>query len=307
MAVRDLGFVAVARNTTANANYVRRTTDGATWSVVTEGTATDWRSVCYGNGLFVAISRSGTLSGGKIHTSPDGVTWTRVTVPDKAWNSVCYGGGQFVAVSSESVDVLTSADGATWTSRTASNAMHAVCYGNGLYVGVGIFSSGGKRVCISADGITWSNQSSAIQLWLSVCYGNGLFVAGGNSGIMTSPDGVTWTSQTPSSSGGAWWGVCWDDTLGLFVAVGNAGSTDRIMSSPDGVTWTGHGNATVGWESVASNGERYVAVGAGGAYAYSTDGTTWTTGTSGAEFWRGITHGYIDITGGIYVDGAVHF
>ena len=67
------------------------------WTIRTSAADNDWRSVCYGNGLFVAVSYSGT--GNRVMTSPDGINWTiRTSAADNNWYSVCYGNGLFVAV-----------------------------------------------------------------------------------------------------------------------------------------------------------------------------------------------------------------
>ncbi len=50
-------------------------------------------------------------------------------------HGVTYGNGTFVAVGNG--DLLTSADGITWTSRTGPYAVSSVTYGNGTFVAVG--------------------------------------------------------------------------------------------------------------------------------------------------------------------------
>ena len=212
-------------------------TTGMRWRGRNAAAANEWRSVCYGNGLFVAVSGAGT---NRVMTSPDGINWTARTLPtgaaNSAWHSVCYGDGLFVAVASSGTNrVMTSPDGINWTARNASqdNEWRSVCYGNGLFVAVA--STGTNRVMTSPDGINWTNRNAAqANLWWSVCYGNGLFVAVGMTGtnlVMTSTDGITWT---PRNTGGAasWRSVCYGN--GLFVAVIGTG-LDRIMTSPDGI------------------------------------------------------------------------
>lgn len=64
----------------------------------------------------------------------------------------------------------------------------------------------------------------------------------------------------------------------LFVAVASAGGTNHIMRSADGgVTWSLATTAlTVSFNCVATDGTRFVAVGASAATHKSTDGLTWT-------------------------------
>ena len=50
-----------------------------TWSLRTQASSDNWRSVCwsYDLGLFCAVSSTGT--GNRVMTSPDGITWTSRT------------------------------------------------------------------------------------------------------------------------------------------------------------------------------------------------------------------------------------
>ena len=78
---------------------------------------------------------------------------------------------------------------------------------------------------------------------------------------------------------------------GSFAAVGAGGA---IFTSPDGIDWTAPAtpppgfmsdlNAVTGYtanlNNTSSPGLRWVAVGAGGASVYSTDGSTWSVGTA---------------------------
>ena len=86
-----------------------------------------------------------------------------------ALNAVAYGNGLWVAVGDvvggTDPYILTSPDGANWTSRISG-----ATYG--------------------LDGVAWSDTLS-------------LFVAVGDNGtILTSPDGVTWTSRTSGATYG---------------------------------------------------------------------------------------------------------
>src|SRR5207248_56089 len=84
-------------------------------------------------------------------------------------------GGKFVAVGNNGL-ILTSPDGATWTSRNSgADSFFGVAYGGGLFMAVG------AATMTSADGIIWSNQISPEFLY-SVAYGGGLFAAVGGDG-----------------------------------------------------------------------------------------------------------------------------
>jgi hypothetical protein len=80
----------------------------------TAGSANQWKSVAYGNGMFVAVSSSGT--GNRVMTSPDGITWTsRTSAADYSWSHIIYANNLYVASSSGSTYVMTSANGILWT------------------------------------------------------------------------------------------------------------------------------------------------------------------------------------------------
>ena len=134
--------------------------------------------------------------------------------------------GLFVAVANTGSNtnlVMTSQDGITWTSRTATNDnWYCAVYGNEKFIAVGF-----EKVLSSTDGgITWSTQSptgaSGLQ-FNDVDYSSelGKFVAvaqttSTTTPIMTSTDGSTWTMETAEPN--AWRGVIYGD--GRFVAVG---------------------------------------------------------------------------------------
>jgi hypothetical protein len=130
--------------------------------------------------------------------------------------------------------------------------------------------------------------------------GNKKFVAVGAAGkIAWSPDGKTWKAvpeeigqsrfDTAAVNGVAWGGPAGSEK---FVAVGASG---KMAWSANGINWTaipaGTGNATtatfgttdingIAWGGPEGN-EKFVAVGASGKMAYSSDGITWTAIAAG--------------------------
>jgi hypothetical protein len=139
--------------------------DGINWTAATNsGTTRDLYAVtyaAYGSGLWLAVGAGGTMV-----QSTDGLTWTRVASNTLAdLRSITYGTllststtgvvtatSAFVVVGAAGT-VLSSADGATWSTQTVAGAgnLNAVTYGT-QYVTVG---AGGK-VFISADGVNWT-------------------------------------------------------------------------------------------------------------------------------------------------------
>jgi Atrophied bacterial Ig domain len=205
--------------------------------------------------LFVAV---GAYSNASVATSPDGVSWTfySVSVDGTPWASVCWSPDlqKFVAVGQGTNAIMTSSDGSYWTKQSMSQ--------NNYWANV-----------------VWSPNEN-------------IFVAvatGGSSGhrIATSPDGITWTPYatniaTPSTN---WYGgIAFSPTLGIYVAVG-VGNGANMASSTDAITWINRTPGTASYtyfQSVAwiSDLNMFIALGANGKNAYSSDGITWTI-TSG--------------------------
>lgn len=213
--------------------------------------------------------------------APDGENWTEYAIAhEQQWESVCYGNSLFVAVADSGTNkVMTSPDGADWTSQTSQDKpWQSVAYGDGVYVAV---ADGGitQRAMSSTDGITWTLRTTPVDNdWQGVTWGNGLFVAVSDTGtgdrVMTSPDGTTWTGRV-SAADNNWQGIAYQS--GLFVAVA-AGGAQRVMTSPDGITWTLKTGITGArtWQAVTWGNGVWVAVGTGGPsqrimYSYDTE------------------------------------
>jgi hypothetical protein len=154
------------------------------------------------------------------------------------------------------------------------------------------------QLAVSTDGINFPTfvGFGASSLYTKVVEGpTGTFLVSGSNG-----DGGI------STDSGATWSACnipgftvvnsIEYGQGLFVAVGNNGSTPVIRSSPDGTTWTSHtvpaANGLL--YSLVFSGGRFYAGGGnaaadGVAVAVSANGTSWSnafTTTSGDRIYR---------------------
>lgn len=122
--------------------------------------------------------------------------------------------------------------------------------------------------------------------FLDIAWNGSIFCAiGASNAVATSPDGITWTGRTTGATN-SYTGICWAPSLGLFVAVGtdSSGFITLIYTSPDGITWTQrYTSGTPLLNSCCSNaaGTVVVACGTSGLLLSSTNGTSWTSRTSG--------------------------
>jgi hypothetical protein len=111
----------------------------------------------------------------------------------------------------------------------------------------------------------------------AIAYGNNKFVAVGDSGkIATSTNGTTWTAVSQNIFGNDEGIFAIAYGYNYFVAGGANGKI--AYSTDDGTTWTAISNKPVGNANIyaITRGSYFVAVGATGAMATSTNGETWT-------------------------------
>jgi hypothetical protein len=100
-------------------------------------------------------------------------------------------------------NLLTSADGLTWSRQTIAGGtwLVSIAYGNGNWVAVGA----GGLVLVSSDLKTWVAAKSVTTNKLNgVAYGGGIWCAVGDSAtVITSPDALNWTIQPVPSDANA--------------------------------------------------------------------------------------------------------
>jgi hypothetical protein len=139
--------------------------------------------------------------------------------------------------------LATSPDGTTWTQRTSSFSTTQI---NFVAYGNGVWVAVGDagKLATSTDAITWTQRTSGTANNIrSVAYGNGLWAYGADSGVLaTATDPTsTWTSRTSTMTGGV--AVYYAPTINIWVAGQDTGSTGAFASSTDGTTWTARNSA----------------------------------------------------------------
>lgn len=192
-------FVAVGEN-----GNIISSPDGTNWTSRQIGTAINFNSIAYGNGLFVAVGLDviDSYVHGAIYVSTNAIDWTSVIDPNSIWwlRGVAYGNGTFVAVG-VSGGILSSSDGLNWVQSNDSSDccsdLEGVCYGNGQFV----VAQGGGAILVSSNGINnWIEYDPGIfdGFW-NIVSGNGLYVASGYYGIIsTSTNGIDWSNSGTS-------------------------------------------------------------------------------------------------------------
>jgi hypothetical protein len=267
-------------------------TNGLTWSALSQASDNNLRGVIYANNKFVAVGNIGAIL-----TSSDGRSWTgHPTGTGINFHEVCWGKGTFVAVGDGAI--LLSTNGADWQDERAGDpidTLDGVVFGNNQFVAVG------SDIFTSPDGLTWKAHhvplplaSYPISNLHGVTYGAGTFAAVGLAGALarSSDDGSTWQVQQLNMHA-YYKGVCYG--AGLFVAVGaSAWQVGTILSSPDAVTWTTRTNIP-GLQSLDevlfANGS-FIAAGEFGEIVTSEDGVSWRRAATPSQVHlRGITYG----------------
>jgi hypothetical protein len=208
--------------------------------------------------------------GGEILSSADGVSWTSKAASFLLLGAV-WSGTQFVIVGDHGL-ILTSPDGAFWTSRQSGieGQLWGVVWSGAQFVTVGADENGGV-ILTSSDGILWTKRTSGtpIALW-GVVWNGTQFLAVGNGVMLTSLDGISWTKRDITETLRA---ITWG--ADKFVAVGDSGT---ILTSSDGLLWisraSGIGSSLY---SITWNGSEFVSVGSGGTILVSADGVSWTS------------------------------
>ncbi|RII30001.1 MAG: hypothetical protein CXR30_09400 [Geobacter sp.] len=252
---------------------VLSSTNGTTWrSLAVSPTTQDLMAITYANNTFVGVGNGGTII-----TLLNNGNWRTITSGTATLNAVAAAADLFIAAGNNGI-IKTSPDGITWTDRVSGVAdnLNAVSHD-----GAATFVVAGSNgvVLRSTDGITWTTPASgsAVSLQASVhgvdLGGNEVFLAAGDNGtILLSADGTVWSaassSQTANITGFA-------KGLAGYVATTDSG---RIFTSPTAAVWTEvlPAPATVKLNGVAYNeGKGFAAVGDGGTYMQSYNGTLW--------------------------------
>ena len=253
--VRELGlFVTVA--TSGVTHRVATSPDGHSWTGQM-AQAGAWKSVCWSPALAKLVAVGNLTS---VMTSTDGVNWTLTTSALAAndWRSVCWSEdeGVFVAVASSGTDrVATSANGTTWTARSASavSGWCDVVRSDALGLFIAVAESGTTYCMTSPTGVTWTSRAGLPTAANFIAVVNGfdvdgtthfpvmLFVGGAGTGTYsTSTDGIAWGYEGADPGNKTWVDGVWAESIAAAILVASDGSyawtTDPFLGN-----WTALG------------------------------------------------------------------
>jgi hypothetical protein len=282
----------------AETNVIYKSNDGITWKGVAKFfTNNGIRSFRYLNGLFIASGGVGNFD----HLySQDGETWsskyifpryaaTTAFTPQLGGNSLLADAPNIVLLANLSTaalsDIVTSTDADNWNLRffhSANNyVVRAVTYGDGLYVAVGE-----RIVLTSTDAKTWKhNDISTSNFMNGIAYGNGVFVAAGSAGrimVSSDPSAEKWSENT-SATDSNFSAVAYGNNKFVIVGASTLATIDINPSIGSVLAPVLQSNSNV-MHDVAfdSDSNIWMIVGNAGYVATSTNGTTWTTRSTGS-------------------------
>ena len=232
-------FVAVGES--GDAGRIYTSTDGLKWTTQFSDFNSWGMTLHYANGYFAGIGGNNY-----VNVSTNGTNWVSTHLAGQlysynyAGNCVTYGHSLYVAVGDINGigNIITSADGVTWTSRSISPStggrIFSVVYGGNRFVAVGNndgyeYTSTGFSV-----GTNWTQRS--IPGGNKISYGNGLFIVPlNNKTNLISTDGISWSFNSTGLT----------NQLG-FITYGNglfmaqcaiALSGSYLATSVDGTNW----------------------------------------------------------------------
>jgi hypothetical protein len=289
----NMGTVVYSTNGTVFSNYSNSSSMYTGPSVITWSTAIN-RYIMVGSIGQVSLSEDGVvwttrfnLNFGQINDSNDGGQYSRPY-------GIRWVNDRFM-VFLNGQSTYWSTSGLTWTAlNTFTNAgwnVMDVAYGAGKYVATGDSQNNGTFFWWSTNGTTWTTATAQLDTYTeqprTIVWSGDKFVAPcyENYKINWSTNGTTWS--TAVSPKRYMWSIAYGN--GVYVATQEE-TTTQVIWSTNGTTWTTR-NVGLDYGNIASyysqavmflNG--YFIIGNGGSpYRYSTDGITWTTGTSGSS------------------------
>ncbi len=274
-------------------------TNGTGWFDGHQDAVTSYRTeITYGNGVFL------TLDNGWPQTSTNGLDWLDGDFGgDFGSASIAFGNGRFVAVNYYDDRVATSTNGVDWELQATAPAggMAKIVFAGGMFMApaLSFLSPGNDGLFTSPDGIHWTVRGiPPVNTLAAISYGDGLFVGIPSyyqHYVVTSTNGIHWTERLlPQPRALYAQSIAWGN--GVWVTCGSGTTVDGnrvgLEWSNDAIHWTAvPGIGTNSVREVLFDGTRFVAVGAYGFLATSTNGADWAITNPGSDLnLRGLSH-----------------
>jgi hypothetical protein len=212
-------------------------TDGSVYVKTNTHTTVDYQSVCFHDGAFYAAPQTGATIG----KSADGISWTATTSPSGTNKKLIRsgkttGGVPCVLAATATQSWISTDGGVSWSAGPAAQ-FSAVDIQYSAGAGLWMAVSALLRVCVSADGLNWTETRAASipsgpgfnQGVLNLATdGGGAWVVGGNSVAGELPGGfvaysvdagVTWRFEPLDNEDSQRVQVCHSAAEGRFYAV----------------------------------------------------------------------------------------
>ena len=181
--------------------YIVTSPDGVTWTERANPKNFSLNAVVTNElGTIVAVGAADGTDAYIITSTDAGATWSEQSNDNNtALYCVRYADDLFVA-GGASAYLVTSPDGTTWTTQTASfmTTIYGVTYSSSLDLWVVVGLSG--KIGTSSDGATWIERTGPASTTLyAVAWSDATetFIATGATGyVITSTDGITWTQRS---------------------------------------------------------------------------------------------------------------
>lgn len=292
--------------TVGDSGTVLASSDGTTWRLQMTGTASNLLSVAYNDfaECFVAVGDGGTV----VRSTEEG--WVSDIRTDRNLTGVSFIKDLGLCIATGYGLLMRSSDCEEWIPciSMSDTQLHDILYIDslGLYIAPG----NNGNIAVSRDGSVWTNRSIHINIDIySIAYdpeSKAIVGVGTGGSIVRSYDGLTWEKVLDgvepytyylkasddeyflldedetdvskiiietSEDAGSLYGICYDESLKIFVAVGDRG---RICTSSNGSIWTEQDSGTVeSLNSITASEGVLVAVGNNGAAVKSNDGVHW--------------------------------
>jgi hypothetical protein len=243
----------------------------------------------YAGVQYVAVGGNG-FSPSSISTSTDGLNWVSRTSPTtRVLNSVDYQNSVYVAAGAFGT-LLSSTDAITWTIRQATIttlSLNCLAYNSTTYKGVVVGNTG--LIETSTDATTWYPLSGTFSNINCVSHAFGTSATypyliagdGGFVGYSTSGNGYV-TSNTGTTTNLR--SITYNSKSSTYVAAGDNGI---ILTTTDFVSWNTRTSNTASTiysltysATTGAVSPLATAVGAGGYFSQSADGTYWSVPTT---------------------------